>query len=196
MADENFYSVVTLGTTTSCLGAVAHRKSTSWSTFSERTSVARFARSLSLVAVGATHARLRAARLCGDWPGPERGKDPVAGQEAENEGAAVECIVGHMGGSQLPAPVDLACYVFDSIDGLYSMDDFVHTSKRWPEASYPRACTPSDRAIRRETGLIAYGLLPLRGPARWLQGRCSTGPPTCGRTPQTADVEIVIRVED
>ena len=43
-----------------------------------------------------------------------------ARQEAEREGAAVEWIVGDLRDFQLPTPVDLACCLFDSIDGLHS----------------------------------------------------------------------------
>ena len=49
----------------------------------------------------------------------------LAGEEAAKEGLLVDWQVGDMRAFALPEPVDLGFCLFDSIDGLLSIDDFV-----------------------------------------------------------------------
>jgi hypothetical protein len=80
-----------------------------------------------------------------------------ARQEAEREGAAVEWIVGDMRDVHLPTPVDLACCLFDSIDGLHSIDDFVRHFQAVAGSLVSDGIYVIGQSDQRDTSLIAYG---------------------------------------
>jgi hypothetical protein len=118
-------------------------------------------------------------------------------QEAEKEGAAVQWITGDMRDFQLPSPVDLACCLFDSIDGLHSIDDFVRHFQTVAAGLVSDGVYVIGQSHQRDTSLIDYGPFHYEGQ----RDGCTvvldwaTDVQTHTLT-QTADVEIVIRVDD
>ena len=120
-----------------------------------------------------------------------------ARQEAEREGAAVEWIVGDMRDFQLPTPVDLACCLFDSIDGLHSIDDFVRHFQAVAGSLVSDGIYVIGQSHQRDTSLIAYGPFHYEGQRDGCKVVLDWATDVRTHTlSQTADVEIVIRVED
>lgn len=144
------------------------------------------------------HARAFARRgvaACGlDWC-PEMVR--FAEEEAAKEGATVDWRVGDMREFRLKAPVDLAVCLFDSIDGLSSINDF-DAHFRAVAANLTRdGLYAIGQSHQRDTCIIGYG--PFHYEAERDGCRVTLDWATDVRTntlTQTADVEIVIRVSE
>ena len=120
-----------------------------------------------------------------------------ARQEADKEGVAVEWIVGDMRAFELPAPVDLACCLFDSIDGLRSIDDFVRHFQAVAGNLVPDGLYVVGQSHQRDTSLIAYGPFHYEGQRDGCKVVLDWATDVRTHTlTQTADVEIVVRVDD
>lgn len=120
-----------------------------------------------------------------------------ARQEAENEGAAVQWIAGDMRDFELPEPVDLACCLFDSIDGLHSIDDFVRHFRAVAASLVPDGLYVIGQSHQRDTGLIDYGPFHYEGERDGCKVMLDWATDVRTHTlTQTADVEIVVRVDD
>lgn len=120
-----------------------------------------------------------------------------ARDEAAREGAAVEWIRGDMRDFALAAPVDLAFCLFDSIDGLRTIDDFVAHLRAVAANLAPDGLYVIGQSHQRDTGIIDYG--PFHYEAERDGCRVTIDWATDVRTDtrtQTADVEIVVRVEE
>jgi SAM-dependent methyltransferase len=120
-----------------------------------------------------------------------------ARQEAANEGAAVEWIAGDMRDFALTEPVDLAFCVFDSIDGLHSIDDFVRHFRAVAANLAADGLYIIGQTHQRDGSLFDYG--PFQYQAERDGCKVTLEWATDVRThtlTQTADVEIVVRVED
>ncbi len=164
-----------------------------------RTHVGRPLRSLIELGCGpGYHARAFALRGYAA-SGLDRSEEMIrfARQEAEREGAAVEWIVGDMRDFQLPTPVDLACCLFDSIDGLHSIDDFVRHFQAVAGSLVSDGIYVIGQSHQRDTSLIAYGPFHYEGQRDGCKVVLDWATDVRTHTlSQTADVEIVIRVED
>ena len=120
-----------------------------------------------------------------------------ARQEAETEGAVIEWTVGDMRDFQLAAPVDLACCLFDSIDGLHSIDDFVRHFQAVASNLVPDGLYVIGQSHQRDTGLIDYGPFHYEGERDGCRVVLDWATDVRTHTlTQTADVEIVVRVDD
>ena len=121
----------------------------------------------------------------------------LAREQAEAEGLAVDWRVGDMREFGLDAPVDLAFSLFDSIDGLTTLDDFVAHFRAAAGNLTPDGIYVIGQSHQRDTGIIGYG--PFHYEAERNGCRVTLDWATDVRTDtltQTADVEIVIRVEE
>ena len=144
------------------------------------------------------HARALARRGCAAR-GLDRSEEMIrfARQEAEIEGAAVEWIVGDMRDFELPTPVDLACCLFDSIDGLHSIDDFVRHFRAVARSLVPDGLYVIGQSHQRDTSLIDYGPFHYEGERDGCKVVLDWATDVRTHTlTQTADVEIVVRVDD
>ena len=98
---------------------------------------------------------------------------------------------------QLPTAVDLACCLFDSIDGLHSIDDFVRHFQAVAGSLVSDGIYVIGQSHQRETSLIAYGPFHYEGQRDGCKVVLDWATDVRTHTlSQTADVEIVIRVED
>ncbi|HSC26162.1 MAG TPA: hypothetical protein VLD67_02750, partial [Vicinamibacterales bacterium] len=114
-----------------------------------------------------------------------------------NEGAAVQWIAGDMRDFELPEPVDLACCLFDSIDGLHSIDDFVRHFQAVATSLVPDGLYVIGQSHQRDTGLIDYGPFHYEGERDGCKVMLDWATDVRTHTlTQTADVEIVVRVDD
>jgi SAM-dependent methyltransferase len=115
---------------------------------------------------------------------------------AENEGAVVEWTAGDMRDFALSEPVDLAVCLFDSIDGLHSIDDFVRHFRAVAGSLAPDGLYIIGQSHQRDVRLLDYG--PFHYQAERDGCKVTLDWATDVRThtlTQTADVEIVVRVE-
>jgi len=120
-----------------------------------------------------------------------------AGREAENEGAAVEWSAGDMRDFALSEPVDLAFCVFDSIDGLHSIDDFVQHFQAVAGSLASDGLYIIGQSHQRDARLLDYGPFHYQGERNGCKVTLDWATDVRTHTlTQTADVEIVVRVED
>ena len=97
----------------------------------------------------------------------------------------------------LPQPVDLAVCLFDSIDGLCTIDDFVAHFEAVAGSLVPDGLYVIGQSHQREAGIIGYG--PFHYSAE--REGCSVtldwaGDVRTDTLTQTADVDIVLRVRE
>lgn len=120
-----------------------------------------------------------------------------ARREAEKEGVSVEWLAGDMRNFELAAPVDLAFCLFDSIDGLRSIDDFVAHFRAVAANLVPDGLYVIGQTHQRDAGIIGYGPFHYEGERDGCKVAIdwATDVQTDTLT-QTADVEIVVRVEE
>jgi SAM-dependent methyltransferase len=144
------------------------------------------------------HARGFARRgiaACGFDRSPEMLR--FAREEAAKEGATVDWRIGDMREFRLAAPVDLAVCLFDSIDGLRTIDDFVAHLRAVAANLVPDGLYVIGQSHQRDTPIIGYG--PFHYEAERNGCRVTLDWATDVRTDtltQTAEVEIVMRVDD
>lgn len=120
-----------------------------------------------------------------------------AREEAAKEGLRVDWRVGDMRAFVLPKPVDLAFCLFDSIDGLCSIEDFVAHFRAVAANLAPDGLYVIGQSHQRDTNIIDYG--PFHYAAERDGCRVELDWATDVKVDtlnQTADVELVIRVDD
>lgn len=120
-----------------------------------------------------------------------------ARDEAAKEGTTVDWRVGDMRSFVLPQPVDLAVCLFDSIDGLRFIDDFVDHFRAVAANLTPDGLYVIGQSHQRNTGIIDYGPFHYEAQRNGCKVRIdwATDVKTDTLT-QTADVEIVFHVND
>jgi SAM-dependent methyltransferase len=121
----------------------------------------------------------------------------LAREQASGEGLAVDWQVGDMRAFELAEPVDLAVCLFDSIDGLSSIDDFVDHFRAIGGNLTADGLYVIGQSHQRDTCIIGYGPFRYRAERDGCQVRLdwATDVKTDTLT-QTADVEIVVEVND
>jgi SAM-dependent methyltransferase len=120
-----------------------------------------------------------------------------ARDEATREGVAVDWRVGDMRAFALPEPVDLALCLFDSIDGLSTIDDFVQHFRAVAANLAADGLYVIGQSHQRDTCIIGYG--PFHYEAERDGCRVTLDWATEVATDtltQTAEVEIVIQAND
>ena len=120
-----------------------------------------------------------------------------AREAAVREAVAVDWQVGDMRAFALPEPVDLAVCLFDSIDGLSSIEDFVEHFRAVAANLTADGLYVIGQSHQRDTCIIDYG--PFHYEAERDGCRVRLDWATDVRTDtltQTADVELVIQVND
>jgi SAM-dependent methyltransferase len=120
-----------------------------------------------------------------------------AQEQADHEGVTVEWLVGDMRAFTMPKPVDLAFCLFDSIDGLLSIDDFVQHFRAVAANLAPQGLYVIGQSHQRDTGILDYG--PFHYAAERDGCRVELDWATDVKVDtlrQTADVDIEIRVDD
>jgi SAM-dependent methyltransferase len=121
----------------------------------------------------------------------------LAREEAAKENLLVDWHTGDMRSFALPKPVDLAFCLFDSIDGLLSIDDFVEHFRAVAANLTPDGLYVIGQSHQRDTSIIDYG--PFHYTAERDGCRVELDWATDVKVDtltQTADVEIVIRVDE
>jgi SAM-dependent methyltransferase len=120
-----------------------------------------------------------------------------ARDEAAGEGISVDWRAGDMRAFSLPEPVDLALCLFDSIDGLCSIDDFVAHFRAVAANLRPDGLYVIGQSHQRDTSIIGYGPFHYEAERNGCRVRLDWGTDVATDTlTQTADVEIVIQVDD
>ena len=120
-----------------------------------------------------------------------------ARDEAARDGIDVDWRVGDMRALALPEPVDLAVCLFDSIDGLCSIDDFVAHFRAVAASLRPDGLYVIGQSHQRDTSIIGYGPFHYEAEREGCRVRLDWATDVATDTlTQTADVEIVIRVND
>jgi SAM-dependent methyltransferase len=120
-----------------------------------------------------------------------------AREEATREAITVDWRVGDMRAFSLPAPVDLAVCLFDSIDGLCSIDDFVAHFRAVAANLRPDGLYVIGQTHQRDTSIIGYGPFHYEAEREGCRVRLDWATEVVTDTlTQTADVEIVIQVND
>jgi SAM-dependent methyltransferase len=120
-----------------------------------------------------------------------------ARREATREAITVDWRVGDMRAFSLPAPVDLAVCLFDSIDGLCSIDDFVAHFRAVAANLRPDGLYVIGQSHQRDTSIIGYGPFHYEAERNGCRVRLDWATAVVTDTlTQTADVEIVIQVND
>lgn len=120
-----------------------------------------------------------------------------ARDQAAQDGLRVDWLVGDMRAFTVQAPVDLAFCLFDSIDGLLSIDDFVHHFRAVAANLAPDGLYVIGQSHQRDTGILDYG--PFHYAAERDGCRVELDWATDVKVDtlrQTADVDIEIRVDD
>jgi SAM-dependent methyltransferase len=120
-----------------------------------------------------------------------------AREEATREAVTIDWRVGDMRSFELAEPVDLALCLFDSIDGLSSIEDFVEHFRAVAANLTADGLYVIGQSHQRDTGLIGYG--PFHYQAERAGCRVELDWATDVKThtlTQTADVEIVVQVND
>jgi SAM-dependent methyltransferase len=117
--------------------------------------------------------------------------------EAGREGVEVRWMKGDMRDFALDRPVDLAFCLFDSIDGLRTLDDFVAHFGAVARNLAPGGLYVIGQGHQRDTGIVGYGPFHYEGERDgcrvvidWASD-VRMDPRT-----QTAEVEIVVRIEE
>lgn len=131
--------------------------------------------------------------------GLDRAPDMIrfAREKAGGTSDGVDWRVGDMRDFGLTVPVDLAFSLFDSIDGLSSIDDFVNHMQAVAANLAPGGLYVIGQSHQRDTGIIGYG--PFHYEAERNGCRVVLDWATDVRLntlTQTADVEIVLQVDD
>lgn len=120
-----------------------------------------------------------------------------ARDEADRDGADVAWQVGDMRAFALARPVDLALCLFDSIDGLCSIDDFVDHFRAVAANLVPGGLYVIGQSHQRDTSIVNYGPFHYRAERDGCRVRLDWATDVRTNTlTQTADVEIVIDVEE
>ncbi len=144
------------------------------------------------------HARAFARRglaACGLDSSPEM--IGFARAEAEGEGVVVDWRVGDMRDFELAAPVDLAVCLFDSIDGLSSIDDLVAHFRAVAAGLAPDGLYVIGQSHQRDTCIIGYGPFHYEAERNGCRVKLDWATDVSTNTlTQTAEVEIVMRVND
>jgi SAM-dependent methyltransferase len=118
-----------------------------------------------------------------------------ARDEATGDGITVDWRVGDMRAFSLPEPVDLAVCLFDSIDGLCSIDDFVAHFRAVAANLAPDGLYVIGQSHQRDTGIIDYGPFHYEAERNGCRVRLDWATDVATDTlTQTAEVEIVIQV--
>jgi SAM-dependent methyltransferase len=120
-----------------------------------------------------------------------------AREQAVRDGVSVEWLVADMRNFQLAKPVDLAVCLFDSIDGLTAIDDFVEHFRTIAANLAPNGLYLVAQSHQRDTSIVDYGPFHYEaerdGCAVKLDWATDVRIDTLT---QTADVEIVINVTE
>lgn len=120
-----------------------------------------------------------------------------ARDQAAKEAVTVDWRVGDMRAFALPEPVDLAVCLFDSIDGLSSIDDFVEHFRAVAANLATDGLYVIGQSHQRDTCIIGYGPFHYAAKRDGCEVRLDWATDVRTETlTQTADVEIVIRVND
>jgi SAM-dependent methyltransferase len=120
-----------------------------------------------------------------------------AQQQASGEGIAVDWQVGDMRAFELSEPVDLAVCLFDSIDGLSSIDDFVDHFRAIAGNLAADGLYVIGQSHQRDTCIIGYGPFHYQAERDGCRVRLDWATDVRTNTlTQTADVEIVVEVND
>jgi SAM-dependent methyltransferase len=120
-----------------------------------------------------------------------------ARDQATREGIAVDWRVGDMRAFLLPEPVDLAVCLFDSIDSLCSIDDFVEHFRAVAANLAADGLYVIGQSHQRDVSIIAYGPFHYEGERNGCRVRLDWATDAKIDTlSQTADVELVMHVTD
>lgn len=120
-----------------------------------------------------------------------------AREAAAQEAITVDWRVGDMRSFGLPEPVDLAVCLFDSIDGLSSIDDFVDHFRAVGANLTADGLYVIGQSHQRDTCIIGYGPFHYEAERDGCRVRLDWATDVKTHTlTQTADVEIVIQVND
>jgi SAM-dependent methyltransferase len=120
-----------------------------------------------------------------------------AREEAEREGLQVEWRIGDMRSFELARPVDLAFCLFDSIDGLSSIEDFVDHFRAVAASLAPDGLYVIGQSHQRDTSIVDYGPFHYQAERNGCRVRLDWATDVATNTlAQTAEVEIVIEVEE
>jgi SAM-dependent methyltransferase len=131
--------------------------------------------------------------------GLDRGEEMVrfARDEADRERLVVDWRIGDMRAFALPQPVDLALCLFDSIDGLCTIDDFVAHLRSVAANLADDGLYVIGQSHQRDTCIIGYGPFHYEAERDGRRVRLDWATDVVTDTlTQTADVEIVIEVDD
>jgi SAM-dependent methyltransferase len=120
-----------------------------------------------------------------------------ARNEAAREGTEVDWRVGDMRAFALPAPVDLALCLFDSIDSLCSIDEFVEHFRAVAANLAAGGLYVIGQSHQRDVSLIDYGPFHYEGERNGCRVRLDWATDAQIDTlSQTADVELVMHVHE
>jgi SAM-dependent methyltransferase len=116
---------------------------------------------------------------------------------AAREAIDVDWRGGDMRAFMLPAPVDLAVCLFDSIDGLSTIDDFVEHFRAVAANLAADGLYVIGQSHQRDTCIIGYGPFHYKAERDGCRVQLDWATDVATNTlTQTAVVEIVIRVDD
>lgn len=120
-----------------------------------------------------------------------------ARDEAAREGTDVDWRVGDMRALALPEPVDLAVCLFDSIDSLCSIDDFVEHFRAVAANLAADGLYVIGQSHQRDVSIIDYGPFHYEGERDGRRVRLDWATDAKIDTlSQTADVELVVHVHE
>ena len=120
-----------------------------------------------------------------------------AREEAAREGLEVDCRVGDMRAFAVPEPVDLAVCLFDSIDSLCSIDDFVEHFRAVAANLAADGLYVIGQSHQRDVSIIDYGPFRYEGERNGCRVQLDWATDAKIDTlSQTADVELVMHVHE
>jgi SAM-dependent methyltransferase len=120
-----------------------------------------------------------------------------ARDEAATDGAAVDWRIGDMCAFTLPEPVDLAVCLFDSIDSLCSIDDFVEHFRAVSANLVHDGLYVIGQSHQRDVSIIGYGPFHYAGERDGCRVRLDWATDAKIDTlSQTAEVELVMHVHE